>query len=143
MKMNEHKRERKRDVITKAMRQTEIFELFVFASFRNVRFSKFGIFSEKNPNFLNSQKFRKNSSEIISEIISCFWVKKPSFWVKKLGKSLEKVQKKFRNRGFRTFGIYGKFGICSIPNFPKITKNDIKIEFWKSNFGNRKKLVLT
>jgi len=24
-----------------------------------------------------------------------------------------------KNRGFQT---YGKFGICSIPNFPKITK---------------------
>ena len=25
-----------------------------------------------------------------------------------------------------------KFGICSIPNFPKITKNDLKVEFRKS-----------
>ncbi len=39
----------------------------------------------------------------------------------------------------KKFGIYGKFGICSIPNFPKITK---KLTF-NSNFENREKLVPT
>ncbi len=37
-----------------------------------------------------------------------------------------------KNTGFQTFGIYGKFSICYFPNFPKITKNDVKIEFRKS-----------
>jgi len=45
-----------------------------------------------------------------------------------LGQKFGKVWKKFGNRGFQTFGIYrkfeiyGKFRICFIPNFPKITK---------------------
>jgi hypothetical protein len=37
-----------------------------------------------------------------------------------------------KNRGFLAFGTYGKFNICSILNFPKITKNDVKIELLKS-----------
>jgi len=52
---------------------------------------------------------------------------------------LEKVWKKFGNRGFQTFGIYGKFAICSIPNFPKITKKMML----NLNFENHEKLVPT
>jgi len=33
----------------------------------------------------------------------------------------QKVWKKFRNRGFRTFGIYGKFGIEQL--YSKLYKN--------------------
>ncbi len=42
-------------------------------------------------------------------------------------------------KSLETFGIFEKFGICSIPNFPKITKNDVKLEIQKS----QKKLVPT
>jgi len=82
--------------------------------------------------------FTKNGLEISLEIISCFWVKKPYLWVKKTyfwAKKFGKVQK----QGFPNIRIYGKFRICSIPNFPKITKK------WtlKSNFGNCEKLVPT
>jgi len=81
------------------------------------------------------RKFRENSSEISSEIISCFWVKKPCFW----GFWGQSSKNRVKNKGFRTFWIYGKFGICSIPNFQKITK---KMTL-KSNFGNREKLIPT
>jgi len=59
----------------KALRKTEFSELFVFASFGIARLSKFGIFLEISGLF----ELRENSSEIISEIISCFRVKKPCF----------------------------------------------------------------
>ncbi len=49
-----------------------------------------------------------------------------------------KFKKQGQKRGFQTFRIYGKFGICSVPNFPKITKMMLK-----SKFGNREKLVPT
>jgi len=48
------------------------------------------------------KKFGKSS-----EIISCFWVKKPCFWVKKLGKSLEIIQ---------------------VRTFQKLQKNDVKLK---------------
>ncbi len=47
-----------------------------------------------------------------------FESKKPCFWVKKFGKSLEK----FRNRVFQTFRNFLNFGNCSIQKFQKITK---------------------
>jgi len=86
---------------------------------------KFGFWSSaffwKYLVFSNSWKFHENSLEISLEIISCFWVKT-------FGKCLEN----FWKSNWKTFGIYGKFGICSIPNFTKITKNEFKIEFRKS-----------
>ena len=45
-----------------------------------------------------------------------------------LGQKVWKKFKKVQNRVFRMFGIYGN---CSIPNFPKITKNDVKLELQK------------
>ncbi len=55
-----------------------------FQNFHICKFQKCSGFEvRKNPNFSNLQKFCKNSSEISLEIISCFWVKKPYFKVKK------------------------------------------------------------
>ncbi len=56
---------------TKALRKTKFSELFIFGSFGLVRFWSLEIF-QKYPVFSNSQKLRENSSEISSEIISCF-----------------------------------------------------------------------
>jgi len=107
----------------------EISELFVFASFGNVRFSKFGNFSvitgisevRKLPRkkfgkkfgklFENVRKFRKfRKNDVLFEVLPCFSVKK-----------FGKVQKKVRK----------KFG-----NFGKIL--EISEKFWKfrKNFGN-------
>jgi len=66
----------------------------------------------KNRNFSNSQKRRENSSELIS----CFWVKKPCFWVKKFG-----------NPCFGEFMENSEFVL-----FRKLQKNDVKIETQKS-----------
>ncbi len=84
-------------------------------------------FFPKNPNFSNSQKFLENSSDISSDIISCFWVKKnPVFgW-----NSLEKVRKPLfwiQKQGFPNIQNLRK-----IQNFQKLLKNDVKIEFRKS-----------
>jgi hypothetical protein len=94
----------------KALRKTEISELFVFESFRKVCFSKVRNFS-KIAVFLELAKILRKKYKMNFV-----------FWGQKVLKSSELVPKKFGNRGFRTFIIYGKFGICSIPNFPKITK---------------------
>jgi len=56
----------------------EFSELFIFASFRIVRFLKFGFFL-KTLEFSNSQKFCKKSLEICSGQKSLFWVKNPVF----------------------------------------------------------------
>jgi len=84
----------------------EISKLFVFVSFGKVRFSKFGNFSEIT-GFLELTKILQKKFGKSSEIISCFWVKKPCFWVKKLGKSLEIIQ---------------------VRTFQKLQKNDVKLK---------------
>jgi len=67
---------------------------------------------------LNPQNFCKNSSEISSEIISCFWVKKPwkiwNWFYSELSKNYKKMMLKLN---FWTF--------------QKLRKNDVKIEFLK------------
>jgi len=63
--------------------------------------------------------------EISSEIISCFRVKKLCFAYKNpvFGSKIPVFEGVgVKNRGFLIFQSYGKFGLCSIPNFPKITK---------------------
>ncbi len=50
-------------VSSKALRKTKISELFVFASFGNVRFSKFGNFLEKSV-FFELAKILRKSLEI-------------------------------------------------------------------------------
>jgi len=40
----------------------------------------------------------------------------------KVWKKFEISSEKFGNRIFQMLGIYGNFGNCSIPNFPKTTK---------------------
>ncbi len=112
---------------TKALRKTEFTELFVFPRFGIVLLPKFGNFL-KISCFFYSRKFHENSSEISSGQKTLFLRQKQGFWGQKR-----------ENRGFRTFQIYRIFGICSIPNFPKITK---KMTL-KLNFENCKKLVLT
>ncbi len=100
--------------LIKALRKTEISELFVFCEFQKI-FRKKLVFS-------NSWKFCEKSLEKSLEIISCFWVKK-----------FRKAQKKFGNRGFWKFQTCKNFRICSITNFPKITKkNDSQLELQKS-----------
>ncbi len=74
--------------------------------------------------FMLFQKFWKTTKSL------SFWVKKPCFWVKKFGKSLESSEK-FGNRVFQTFGNFRNFGNCSILNFPKLRKNDVKLELRK------------
>ncbi len=96
-----------------------------------VRLSKFGNFLEISGLFKTRKNSSEISSEIILEIISCFWVKKSCFGVKNRSFGV-------KNRGFQTIRIYGKLGICSIPNFTKLQKMMLKL-----NFGNREKLVPT
>jgi len=94
----------------------------VWQKFPNFSFSRvsemFGFqsleFFRKNPNFSNSL------------------VKKPCFWVKKFGNSCFGV----KNRGFRTFGIYGI--ILNLFYSELYEKMTLKL-----NFGNREKLVPT
>ena len=107
-----------RAIWSKALRKMEFSELFVFASFRIVRFSK----------FRNIRSFRTQNWNSSLEIMSCFWVKKPCFsvfWGQKQGfpniPNLRKIQKLF----------YSKLS----ENYKKMTL--------KSNFGNLKKLVPT
>jgi hypothetical protein len=65
-------REPKIDAHPKALRKTGFSELFVFASFGNVWFLKFGNFTEKpkikNPKFSNTRKFPEKSTEKSSVI---------------------------------------------------------------------------
>ncbi len=53
---------------SKALRQTEISELFVFASFGNVRFSKFGNFLEKTGIFKLAEFSRKSSEKSLEKV---------------------------------------------------------------------------
>ncbi len=111
----------------------EFSELFIFTSFGIVRlWNRSSDFFWKYPFFSNSQKFCKNSSEISLGEKPLFWVKKTCFWGKNRGLGV-------KNRGFQTLQIYRIFGICSIPNFQKITKKMML----KSNFKNCEKLVPT
>ncbi len=52
---------------SKALQKTEISELFVFASFGNVRFSKFGNFSEIS-SFFELAKISQKSSEKVRKL---------------------------------------------------------------------------
>jgi len=103
----------------------EISELFVFLSFGKVL-------------FFEVRKFFG-----IKDFFSNLW----KLCTKKFGKKFEnnflflspktlflcqKVRKKFGNRVFQTFGIYGNLRNCSILNFPNIKKNYVKLELWKS-----------
>ncbi len=110
-------------MLSKALHQTEISELFVFTSFGKVCFSKFGNFSEIT-GFSNLQKFHEKSLKKSQEIISFFWVKKNLF----LG---QKVWKTFGNRGFQTFGIYGNLEFVLFRTFRKLRKNEVKLELQK------------
>jgi len=76
---------------------------------------------------MSIRKFQKNyvKFEVLSQKQTCFLGQKVP---QKFGKSSEK----FGNRVFRTFRNFGNFRNCSIPKFPKITKNDIKLELQKS-----------
>ncbi len=85
----------------KALRKTKFSELFIFASFGNVRFSKF----VKTCYFWIHKNFAKKFG---NKFGSSFGVKKHCFW--------------WKNRSFWIFRNYKNFGICSIPNFPKLTK---------------------
>jgi len=99
----------------------------------------------KNPSFLNSQKFCKNSSEIRLEIISCFLgqkktffeFEKPCFGVKKSSESSEKFRK-VQKQGFPN-----NWNLLKIQSlfYSKLSKNYEKMIF-KSNFRNREKLIL-
>ncbi len=59
---------------------------------------------------------------------------KPCLWVKNLvlmSKNMFLRQKQgfgVKNRGSQKFQTYENFRICSIPNFPKIKKYDVRIE---------------
>ncbi len=82
--------------------------------------------------FFEGQKFFRNTSffqtcKNFAKKVSCFWNQKPCFWVKKFRNPCFGV----KNSRFWKFQTYENFGICSIPNFPKITKNDATLEHWK------------
>jgi len=100
------------------------FRTFCFREFRKCSVFEVRNFFRKNPNFLNLQKFRENSLEISSEIISCFWVKKPCFGVKKFGKVWK--------QGFLNIRNLSKIQNLFYSELSKITKNDVKIKFRKS-----------
>ncbi len=101
----------------------EIFELFIFTSFRKVWFLKFG----NNRNFWTRKIFAKKVWKkvlILTKIVHQYWkfqknkkfeiLQKKQFLSQKtlfLGQKVRKVWKKF-----------GNFGNCPIPNFLKITK---------------------
>jgi hypothetical protein len=102
----------------------EFSKLFVCASFGIVWFSKFGNFLEISGLF-ELAKISEKISEISLEIISCFWVKKPCFGVKKFGKSSETGDSEHSE-----FTVNWEFVLFR--TFQKLRKNDIKIEFRKS-----------
>jgi len=77
----------------------------------------FGIFLEK-PNLFELAKILRNQFGNKFRNNFLFLGQKTLFWVKKFGNPCFGV----KNRGFRTLGIYGKFGICSIPKFPNVRK---------------------
>jgi len=82
----------------------EFSELFVFASFGIVRFSKFRNFPEISSLFELAkilQKYLGNNFQFLGQ---------------KVWKSSERSEK------FRKVQKVWKFGICSIPNITKITK---------------------
>ncbi len=91
------------------------FLIFHFCEFQNCSVTKVWKFLWKTRLFRIPENFAKKSLEISLGQKNCFWGTNRGIGVK--------------NRGIRTFRIYGIFGNCSIPNFPNITKNDVKIEF--------------
>jgi hypothetical protein len=79
--------------------------------------------------YVNFENFEKNYVKF--EFLS----QKTLFWGQKVWKKYKKNLEKVWKRVFPTFGNFrnfGNFGNCSIPNFPKITKNDVKLELRKS-----------
>jgi len=88
----------------------------------------------KFPNFSLlqvSEKFVFRSSEIFRKQLRFFELAKILrkkfrnnflFLGQKIWKIFGKSSEKLGNRVFRTFGIYGNFRNCSIPNYPKIMK---------------------
>jgi len=86
---------------SKALRKTEFSKLFVFKSFRNVRLTKFGNFSEKNGIFELAKFSRKSlekSSDIDQNCMSILKILKRLHKTLFLGKNLEKVEKSLETR---------------------------------------------
>ncbi len=99
-----------------------------FASFGIVRFLKLGNFSEISSLFKLAKilrKFCENSLGKSSEIIFCFWVKKPCFGVKvQITGSKTGVSKHCKFTENSEFVLF--------QTFRKLRKNYVKIEFRKS-----------
>jgi len=72
------------EVSSKALRLTEFSELFVFASFGNVRLSKFGNFSEKNGIFELAKFSRKSSEKSLDINQNCTSISKISKKLRKV-----------------------------------------------------------